>query len=536
MLKRPEKFKIIILFMTLTLGLAAQTFAQGFSRSKGLGSRFGLWKTARSSSLISVSGNRVEVSGAGSWMYFFSRFNNEWFYEFHLGIFASVIAEEIFDETGRFIRDEEDVTLIIPFVFGMRYDIFASRSHGGLQPYFSFGGGPYWITNVDVPSNNLPVEKVESGLKPGAYAGGGLNIGLLSWFALKFDLKYHFVDLKFNKDLSGLDFGLGFSFMWGQKREIVRVLGVRPIVNDIYPAYYQFYNLYPLAMVSVKNMTKSPIEVNVRSNIRYFSERSNDTGFITIAGKETKDIPITAIFGKRIRTVKSREVAVIDIEVEARAGSKITKKLSSSIMVHSRNAWNGEMDKLVFFVTPDQDPILDLSRGWAGELEFENSNLRNFQIAKHFFEELGKFGLRYQSDPNIPFYKDDRVQFASETLTLKSGDCDDLVVLYASLLESVGINTAFIEVQDPEKELAHLYLMFNSGVPVEQRDLISSNEKRYLIRENSIGQKKVWIPVETTVIESSFEEAWKAGALEYLQTGDLRGGLAQGWVKVIDVE
>jgi len=210
--------------------------------------------------------------------------------------------------------------------------------------------------------------------------------------------------------------------------------------------------------------------------------------------------------------------------------------LSSSIMVHSRNAWNGEMDKLVFFVTPDQDPILDLSRRWAGELEFENSTLRNVQIAKHFFEELGKLGLRYQSDPNIPFYKDDRVQFASETLTLKSGDCDDLVVLYASLLESVGINTAFIEVRDPEKELAHLYLMFNSGVPIEQRHLISSNEKRYLIRENSIGQKKVWIPVETTVIESSFEEAWKAGALEYLQAGDLRGGLAQGWVKVFDVE
>jgi len=145
MLNRPEKFIITILFMTMILGLAAQTFAQGFSRSKGFGARFGLWKTARSSALISVSGNRVEVSGAGSWMYFFSRFNNEWFYEFHLGIFASVIAEEIFDETGRFIRDEEDVTLIIPFVFGMRYDIFASRSHGGLQPYFSFGGGPYWI-------------------------------------------------------------------------------------------------------------------------------------------------------------------------------------------------------------------------------------------------------------------------------------------------------------------------------------------------------------------------------------------------------
>ncbi len=127
------------------------------------------------------------------------------------------------------------------------------------------------------------------------------------------------------------------------------------------------------------------------------------------------------------------------------------------------------MDKLGFFVTSENDEILALSRKLLGEIDLENDpSLRNFRAAEHILERLGTMGLRYHSDPNVPFYQDDRVQYAHQTLKLKTGDCDDLVVLYSSLLESVGIRTAFVEVRDPEKALAHLYLMFNTGLPHDQ--------------------------------------------------------------------
>jgi len=171
------------------------------------------------------------------------------------------------------------------------------------------------------------------------------------------------------------------------------------------------------------------------------------------------------------------------------------------------------------------------------QLEFSGEEkLRNFYSAAHLFDALSELGIRYHSDPLIPFYRDDRVQYAYETLELKSGDCDDLVVLYASLLESVGINSAFVEVRDPEAELAHVYLMFNSGIIAQDGHLISSNDKRYVLRENSIGQKTVWIPVETTILEDGFEEAWKSGALQYLQDGILAGGITKDWVRVINVD
>jgi hypothetical protein len=147
-----------------------------------------------------------------------------------------------------------------------------------------------------------------------------------------------------------------------------------------------------------------------------------------------------------------------------------------------------------------------------------------------------KAGVSYRSDPNIPYYKDDYVQFALETLEKKSGDCDDLFVLYSSLLESIGIHTAIIEVRDPEKDIAHLYMMFNSGVSSENGSIISSNDKRYIIRENKSGKKTIWIPVETTLIGQGFDQAWETGAMNYLQESILRNGIAEGWVRVINVE
>ncbi len=523
-----KRFKFLItgLFIVMLFSYSTSSLiAQGMSRSNGIGFRTGFWKTARSTSLIKISGTRVEVSGAGAWMYFFSRFQHDWSFELNLGAVGSVIT----DVGG------EDVTAILPFLFGLRWDYLAMRTASAFQPYFSFGLGPYWITSVD--NSIFEGENVESGLKPGAYLGTGVNIELTSWFALNFDLKYHFVDFKFGQDLSGYEFGVGFSLMWGRRREIIRIKDIKVIITDIYPAYYQFYNLYPIAIVTIQNMTKSSVEVNVRSNIRSFSDRPKNSGYIRIAGKETRDIPITAIFSSRVRKVATRESAVLDLIIEARAGNTFREEFSSQIMIHNRNSWNGEMDKLVFFVIPDDERILKLSRQLVKTIEMDSENiLRNFNTAKHFFNEFEKMNLRYQSDPNIPFYQDDRVQYAIETLELKTGDCDDLVVLYASLLESVGINTAFVEVRDPEKEIAHVYLIFNSGIPATRGELISSNEKRYLTRENSIGQKTIWLPIETTLIGGGFEEAWKAGALQYLQEGVLRKGVVDGWVRMIDVE
>jgi hypothetical protein len=528
--------------ITLVLAFFAMLFnsplpAQSISRSSGIGFRGSYWNMADHTTRFSVRGGGEQVSldigGVGGWLYFFSRLHDNWFFDFNLGAISRVRVEE----TG-FTSSNTDVSVIIPFLFGLRCDLLSLKYSSAFQPYLTFGGGPYLTTAV-VVHDQFTGEEVtgESQMKFGAYAGGGTNIVLRSWVALNFDVKYHFVDFQASKNESGLDFGLGFSFMWGRKREIFQIKETKVVVRDIYPAYYQFYNTYPLALVTVKNVAGYPIDVNVRGYVKGYSVRPKDSGFVRLARGETRDVPVTAIFGANLRETSRRTPAVLDLEVEARAGSTHRQEVSAEIIVHNRNAWNGEMDKLGFFVTSDDEEVLRLSRKLSQQKQDEDSTgAGNLPAAQAIFDGLRKMNLQYHRDPNIPFYQDDRVQFATETIDLRHGDCDDLVVLYASLLESLGINTAFVEVKDPEKEMAHLYLLFDSGLAASEAFRVSSNEKRYVVREDARGKSKVWIPLETTLVASGFEAAWKTGALEYLQDGVVRNGLGENWVKIIDVE
>ena len=521
--------KILIKVILLSSLIALSTIsAQGISRSSGLGFRIGSWsKNLGEFRFLDVGNGSVGVSGS-AFLHFFTRYRENWFWEFNIGGIGDVVVDSKLGEAER-------VTGIVPMIFGLRNDFLANRAPGNLQPYYSFGLGPYIVGSES--SDIRGTSSVKSGLKLGVYGGTGVNLAFSSWFAFNVDLKYHFVQFSLRNPASGLNLNFGISFMWGKKRGIFRIKETKLIVSDIYPAYYQFYSIYPLAFVTVQNISGYPIEVNLRSKVIPFSARLKESGFIELAKGEVRDIPVTAIFESNITRVSSREPAVLNIEVEGRAGTTHKEEISAQITIHTRNSWNGEVDKLSFFITPDDKEIIQFSRQIIKLIsDTAQSKTINVLYAEKLFNELMQIGLRYQSDPNIPFYKDDRVQFANETLKLFSGDCDDLVVIFASMLESLGIKTAFVEVRDPEKELAHLYLIFDSGVSIEDAQLVSSNRKRYLIRKDQDSNSTVWLPIETTLIARGFEEAWKSGALNYLQEVELRNGLAEGWVRIIDVE
>jgi hypothetical protein len=94
-----------------------------------------------------------------------------------------------------------------------------------------------------------------------------------------------------------------------------------------------------------------------------------------------------------------------------------------------------------YYICPQNEDVRSFS---SSETKGINSNENK---AKAIFDALGEYGVRYVSDPNDPLGEGiDYVQFPDETLEIKAGDCDDLAVLYASLLESIGIETELIYV------------------------------------------------------------------------------------------
>ncbi len=527
------------IFSSLIFIFSTQVFAQGISRTYGLGIRGGIWKRKDKTMSINVSSSSfnegsVDVGGVGGTLYFFSRVAPRWFLETSIGANADIHVKE--KDT---FSDDVDVAVLMPFLFGLRFDVLPTRIPTNFQPYISGGLGPYWMLRTKVEEEFVSDDQVsmESDLNFGVYGGTGMHLAVSSWFGFNLDCKYHFVDLKPSHEYSGFEFSTGFLFMWGRKREIFRVNDIQVMVKDIYPAYYQFYNSYPLAVVHIQNTANYPIEVNIKSNIKGYSERIRESGFVEISRKEIKEIPILVFLGSQLLDLSSNETAVIDLEIEARAGVTNKKSLSAQIMMHSKNAWNGEIDKLRFFITPENERVLALARETAKTIpDSIPPELEKFQIARMLFKRLQQMQIRYLSDPNVPFYKDDRVQFARKTLELGTGDCDDLVVLYASLLESQGIETAFVDVQDPKKPMAHVYLLFDTGIASERGGMITTNEKKYIVRKKGRGGPTIWIPVETTMMMNGFDEAWSAGAIQYLQEAVLRSGIAEGWIRIVDVD
>jgi outer membrane protein W len=523
----------------LCLAWVASAPGQGITRSTGLGIRGTFWKVGNRSTGLRVNSREntssVDVEGLGGELTFFSRLHENWFIETALGSVARVHVKR----TGLFDSDV-DVSAVIPLILGTRYDFLTGRIRSAVQPYLCAGAGAYWMVKTLTASEGISETDVSVGsdFKFGGYAGFGAHFTPASWFALNFDARYHFVDFSKANPNSGLEIGGGFVFMWGKQREIFRIASVKVIVEDIYPAYYRFYNTYPMAMVAVENTAGFPIEVNLRSWIDGITDGVRQNGFVPVPAGETRDLPVYLLFGPELLRADTREPAVIDFEIEARSGVTLKKSFSAQVTVHSRNAWNGEIDKLPVFVTPDDSTVRALSSGLLKQdtsAGAGSAGLRKFRQARSLFEGLSRRGMRYQSDPNIPFDRDDRVQFAAATLALGAGDCDDLAVLAASLFESVGISTAFVDVSDPQAGQGHVYLLFDTGLAPEQGATIAANEKRTVVRRNPSGASSLWIPLETTLMPNGFETAWVQGAAQFEEEGNIRQGLAEGWMKIIDV-
>ncbi len=106
-----------------------------------------------------------------------------------------------------------------------------------------------------------------------------------------------------------------------------------------------------------------------------------------------------------------------------------------------------------------------------------------------------------QGNPQIV----DSISLPRDTLSRITGDCDDLTVLYCSLLETVGIETAFITVP------GHIYAAFNTKVQARSFKDVHPDRNLFINFEGEL-----WIPVEITMIgKTDFLEAWRKGIEEY---------------------
>ncbi len=322
----------------------------------------------------------------------------------------------------------------------------------------------------------------------------------------------------------------------GRASEILARIDYVEMLSEIYTASYQIYAFRPVGKARIRNITPKPIDVKVRFFIKDIMNEPTETKAYTIPPKEILEIPFFAVFNDMITKVRKFSIYDGTVYVNAKISSDYDDKYQTRVLVRGRNDWNGDVLLLRYFVTPNDPDVLNVTRKWLSQKNFYldtiPANLQNLEKAKIIFNSFAE-RLLYINDP---IESKDYVQYPAETLSLNGGDCDDLTVCYSSLLMSIGIQTAFIDVIPPDRpENSHIYMIFDTGIPSKDAALVSENQKRYVIRKNEKGDETVWIPIETTVTQKGFNEAWNKGAEEYFNDAEVNFGIVRGWMHIVDL-
>jgi hypothetical protein len=342
-------------------------------------------------------------------------------------------------------------------------------------------------------------------------------------------------DVGYNQ-FTGNRLDLSVRLQLGKVREQLARLEYVEIIGDVYPSSHHIYAYRPVAKARVRNISQRPIETRVGFYVKNLMDQATESRpHYLLPGEET-EIPLLALFNDAIRSIASFTIQTAEVYVRATAAPEYDDRRQTALIVHGRNDWNGDILTLRYFVTPEDPQIIQFSRqvlhDYREELHTVPPDLERFHSVRMLFDRFSSV-LLYVNDPRKTH---NRVQYPAETLDLRGGDCDDMAVAFASMLASIGVAAAFVDIIPPSREHnAHVYLLFDTGLTPDQAHLVSTNPKRYIVRRNEFGIETVWIPLETTATREGFEEAWDVGAESYTNEVLLQGGLINGWVRIVDI-
>ncbi len=252
---------------------------------------------------------------------------------------------------------------------------------------------------------------------------------------------------------------------------------------------------------------------------------------IIISGNDTVEVKFYTLIPETF-SEKKPEISYADFFVSA-SNEEPDDQFQKAVLINGNNSWDGKVSNLKYFIKRDQNFSLayakEILSKYKAEFDTLPNVLYNFYKTKILFNDVVK-NLIYTSDPRASA---EYVQFPNETLKLKGGDCDDLSVLFSSLLESVGVETALVDYQETTG-IRHVNILINTGLKPADARLIAENDTKYFLRKNEEDNDEIWIPVETTSL-NSFNSAWNIGVEKFNKEaiGDL--GIAKGTVQIIDI-
>ncbi|MEQ8280742.1 MAG: transglutaminase family protein [Deltaproteobacteria bacterium] len=260
--------------------------------------------------------------------------------------------------------------------------------------------------------------------------------------------------------------------------------------------------------VTLVNRGQKAIEdVFVSASLTGFSRAAiENEAPITLAPKATKTVPILLdLDHTKLSAQDAASTSVLEVKVKYRVDDERypARQRKVGVLVLDRNAMDWKKPtSIAAFVTPQSQQIRDVVASARTAVKAAGGD-DALAMPIALFAALSQHDYRH--DPANPWNTQglDYVLFPAETLAGRDGDCDDLAVVYASLLQAASIPAVLIRTP------GHVFVGVKTNLPKSAAAAVVRDPNRYV---NLYGSN--WIPLETTKVGKSFEEAWAAGAKE----------------------
>ena len=316
------------------------------------------------------------------------------------------------------------------------------------------------------------------------------------------------------------------------------------VITDADREYnYPLEEANQIGRIWLKNESNKEITVHIKLFIHEFVGKNGTevASVIDMQPLERTSVPIQQLVLSQ-KAVELSQSQPVEAEIQViESGGSAYRTFPVTFLLHDNHSIQlDDVAKLACFISSESSAA-DSAIGvfinqvrTAFQTEIDTADMpENLYVAMLLFNVL--HGVSYARDPNIPRQRGtiDEIKYPHEMLESlmgqhsgdddKStfGDCDDSTVLYCSLLESVGIKTALIQLP------SHVLMAFNLGnISVKQAQEIGLPNNYY---RTVNGQ--AWIPIETTLIKEGFAAAWQEGGRS-LQAVNIRAETVEdAWEK-----
>ena len=315
--------------------------------------------------------------------------------------------------------------------------------------------------------------------------------------------------------LESVEIGLGISINLTKSLSKNNAIAIQDSVTQpLFPIFYAHYDNNDFGTVLFTNTEKNAI-TNVEVSVfieQFMSVPKVVASFDKIAAGQDFSVDLTAFLNESIMNQMQKQMtdAVVTVSYK-NLGKKEQFENRFFLQTLTRNSMSWEDDRrAAAFVSAKDGAVQRFARQITLALrdKIDSAASANYLYANAVFQVLKAYGINYVIDPTSVFSTSDTVsvdflQFPYQTLLYHGGDCDDLSILNCSLLEALGIQTAFITIP------GHIYMAYDSGLTASQADRLYGKGK-YIVQND-----KIWIPFEITVPQDSFELGLKLGIREW---------------------